>query len=474
MLQSRTVQAPESVAPERQDPSHLLEGMTDGARLSPDTLFSTGSNLVIDASHVQVVKHEGLSVVPIDEVFGDSDAVFLGFGFPNVYLAMPRAGDSGAVPGWDRLAAFMFFRQAAFVADTKGRVQGGMLVELRGLPPVAKAQLREAAQTVVGKRHISCANAIGQALTAAGFTCGGKALSRKVRPSRLARTIWERGLEFGGEVVEIRLIRTEGRTVSDHFAGVSRKEFTSGCRAAKKILTKKFSKAKSGAPVIEPRTMAQAVDSLPRPHHGGPTRELFVGRPSRLASVLRRTWGDHPIFEVDTRGAGPFVDDYSLLTGALQAYPGDLDFVSRAKRYLLFSKPVVRVIRQNMAVEMESLGEFPGPALADMLQVGCADEPFIYNVVLTGTSFRISRLENRTEKDIEKANWVLAKHVLLSGYDPDVRFAGEMWAQDTDDGRIMHLNNNSGTYQPTAEQTNMANEYLSELFDVPVTIHIVE
>lgn len=80
----------------------------------------------------------------------------------------------------------------------------------------------------------------------------------------------------------------------------------------------------------------------------------------------------------------------------------------------------------------------------------------------------MSRLENRDERDSDKANWVLAKHVLLADYDPDVRYAGEAWAEDTPDGRVMHINNNSGTYKPTAAQLHEAARYLAEAFGVPV------
>lgn len=452
------------------DPEHLLAGISTGAKLSPDTLFSRGSHLIVDCSHVQNVRHEGLSVVPVEEVFADPEAVFLGFGFPNVYVAMPRDEDDERGSGWDRFAAFMFFRQAAYIHDTKGRVQGGMFVELRGLSHQARAALRNALEQDVGKRHVSCANATGRALTAAGFTCGGRKLSRKVRPMRLARTIWERGLEFRGEAIELRLIRTNGGTVTDHFAGVIRKEATSGFRAIKKIVAKK--KAKPKAPVIEPRELIADLSSIVTKEVPGlASREVFVGRPSKIGAFLRRQWGEHPIFEVETIGAQPDLNSFSALSAPLKPYPGKLDLLGRLKRYVLFSRPVVKTVRRQMAVKMDSLGTLPAQSIINMLQVGPPEQPFIYNMVLTGTSVRLSRLENQSEKDNDKANWVLAKHVLLSGYDPDVRFAGEVWAEDTSEGRIMHINNNSGTYKPSDAQTTQAHQFLSEVFGVPAVAH---
>lgn len=470
----RFTPTPSSTRPPETPPVHdegdLLNGLTDGVKFTTDTLFSRGTQLVLDASHVNAVRHEGLSVIPIGEVFSDSDAVFIGFGFPNVYVAVPREDDAERGSGWDRFAAFMFWRQQAHVADTKGRVQGGVLVQLRNLPEEAIDRLRAAMQSGAGQRSISCANANGRMLTAAGFTCGGKAMTRAVRPMKLARRVWEDGLEFKGEPVDLRIIRTDGGTVSDHFAGVMRKEFTSLCRAAKKVAGRGHVKAK--APVMEPRPLAAPTSTI---CPSAPRLELRVGRPSRLAALLGRRYGEHPIFEamldpdhLDIDGA-----DFAPLHDRLKHYPGKLDAMSKLKRYVLFAKPVVRVVRKQMAADMESLGVLAGSTLVGMLQEDSPQDPFIYNVVLTGESFRLSRLENRTDKDVAKANWVLAKHVLLAGYDPDVRYAGEAWAEDTPEGRVMHINNNSGTYKPTEAITAEAARYLAAAFGVPVVAEFV-
>jgi hypothetical protein len=191
--------------------------------------------------------------------------------------------------------------------------------------------------------------------------------------------------------------------------------------------------------------------------------------------MLGRRYGEHPIFEARLDPARLDIDDaeFGMIHNELKPYPGKLDTVSKLKRYVLFAKPVVRVIRKQMAADMESLGVLAGSTLVGMLQADSLDDPFMYNVVLTGESFKLSRLENRTDKDVAKANWVLAKHVLLAGYDPDVRYAGEAWAEDTPDGRVMHINNNSGTYKPTEAQTDEAARYLAAAFGVPVVAEFV-
>ena len=58
-------------------------------------------------------------------------------------------------------------------------------------------------------------------------------------------------------------------------------------------------------------------------------------------------------------------------------------------------------------------------------------------------------------------DWVLSKHVLVSNYSNDVRFAGEVWKNEK--GQIV-LNHNSGTYLPSVDELEAAAEYLRQVF----------
>ncbi len=450
----------------------LFRGLTEGATLKTETLFSSSPQLVVNASHVQVVEFEGLPIIPLAEVFSDPQAAFIGFGKPNVFLALPHQAHQPhqveGEPGWDKFAAFMFWRKRSFVANTKGRVQGGVFVQMCDLPARAITELHATMRAQQGRRTITCANATGKVMSASGFTSNGKSLARKVRPMTLAQTIWDGGLEFDGEALELRFIKTNPGTLDDHFAGVLRKEWTSPFRAIVKLVHSNKSTAK--APKLEPRPLSPLIVES---HDDANQLELRMGRPSKLAVLLGRQWGEHPIFEARLN---PEILDinspaFSELASPLEAYPGTLDLVSRLKRYVLFSRPVVKVIRAQMAREMNSLGRLAGPVLVGMFQRGTKGNPFLYNVIITGTSARMARLENRTEKDVAKANWLLAKHVLLSGYDPDVRFAGEIWVEDTDSGQRLWINNNSGTYKPTPQQAEAAARFLRQLTNVDVAVH---
>jgi len=449
----------------------LLNGMTEGATLGPEGMFSHGPRLVVDASHVQSVLHDGIELVPIAEVFKNPKAVFIGFGMPNVYIALPTEGD-GSEPRWEKYAAAMFWRQPSHIADTRGRVQGGVLVELVDPPMGAISALRFAMTELEGQRTVSCAKANAELLHLAGFTSGLLPLDHHVRPAALARQIWEHGLEHRGRPVSLRVIQTTGRSVTDHFASVMSKESTSPGRLVAKQL-KKVRKTTALAPTIDARPLAPA-----NTHAGDVSRngELRAGRPNRLGSALCVFWGDHPIFEaVPDRSivdldSERFVD----MNGPLTPYPGELDFATQAKKHVLFSPTAVRWIRRLLAREMVSVGQHTGYSMAAMLRVGTSERPFMYNAVLTSNALRIARLENQSRKDVKKANWVLSKHVLVAGYDPDVRFAGEFWVEDGPNGREIHVNNNSGTYQPGPERTEAAARFISEGFGIPVVVHQAE
>lgn len=451
--------------PEEADRKKMLYGgLTEGATLKTDTLFTGRPQLVVNASHVQVREHEGLAIVPIAEVFSNPSAAFIGFGKPNVFLTVPSLDGAS---GWEKFAAFMFWRKRSYVANTKGIVQGGVFLEVCNLSERAIHQLHKTMRDHQGRRTISCANATGKVLAESGFTSNGKSLARTVRPMTLAQTLWNSGLEFEGTALQLRFVNTNPGTLDDHFSTVLRKEWSSPIRAVAKLMPKKD--VKTRAPKIDPRPLQPLSPVAPV---GPSLLELRMGRPSKLAVLLRRRWGDHPIFEVRLNAQDLDIQspEFGDLAFPLHAYPGQLDAVTKIKRYVLFARPVVRLIRAHMAKEMPTLGRFHGPVLVGMFQRQKGDEPFRYNVIITGTAARMARLENRNGKDVAKANWLFAKHVLLSGYDPDVRFAGEIWVEDTETGQKLWINNNSGTYKPSRNQADTAARFLERLIGVEVAV----
>ncbi|MCC6746421.1 MAG: hypothetical protein IT371_02110 [Deltaproteobacteria bacterium] len=431
-----------------------LDGLRAGAVVRPQQLYRHRAQNVVDAHYdpqhailrrgVQETPFDGLKLFPIRELFAGPNEVFLGFGKPNVYLTIPSEDRQGYV----KFAAFMFRRQAAYVADTKGRVQSGVLVRFRGLPEHAVTALRTAMTEHAGDRHWSCANANGRVLATAGFTSGGKGLGRYYRPTSLFRRILDAGLEFEGRPVQLDFIRTTAEPLEDYIASVAGKELSSPFRLVQKLvqgLTSRGKKEHAPAPILAPRELEPApVDAAATMNS---TTRLRLSHPSRLGAVLRRVWGQHVLWEAVPDRAQVAIDAY--LPDRLVAFPKrEANLFTRLKRDVLFSRRTVRAIRDHLARRYDDVGTFTPQALAAMMLPHTEARPRKYNLVITGDRIVVTLLDVKKKA----VDWVLSKHVLLSGYSDDVRFAGEAWIEHQESGYVLHLNNNSGSYQPTPEQ----------------------
>lgn len=438
-----------------------LQGLTEGSRIAPATLGHRGSRMVVDVSHLVrsvVDERSHLPFCAVGEVF-EPGAVFLGFGTPNVFLMLPRQDKSG----WDKFAAFMFYRKPSYVAKKMDRMQLGFYFELRGLPNEAIESLRREMQAHQGRRTASCANANARVLAQAGFTCGGESLESIYRPSHLAAVIWANGgLEYKGLYIPIRPFQA-GHEVGDHFVAVWWKEFTSACRSVKKKFSRKDTSS-GAAPQFEEPQRAVGM-SVERWEKNEERATIGVSRPSRLGVWLGFVLGQRPIFSLDPES--PL--EIPGLDEPLRPFPGKLDRVTKFKKHVLFSRPAVAFLRRHLMKSVDLHKDVPVRAVVDMLRLSPGPEretAFAYNLVVTKKAIRITRLENRNGRDKKFINWVMSKHLVVSGYDEEVVFAGEVWAYLNDDEVVVCLNRNSGTFQPEEEALEQMSGVITQLFDV--------
>ena len=124
---------------------------------------------------------------------------------------------------------------------------------------------------------------------------------------------------------------------------------------------------------------------------------------------------------------------------------------------MLFSKFVIKLIHKVLAPAYANLGLKSERDVYDMLRTDSAKKSNKYNLVITVKKIIVAR----TTVGVKIIDWVLSKHVLASGYDPDVLFAGEVW-KDTDG--VIHINGNSGTYQPSDEEVLAVGRYMQAAF----------
>ncbi|MFI5345522.1 MAG: diacylglycerol/polyprenol kinase family protein [Elusimicrobiota bacterium] len=181
--------------------------------------------------------------------------------------------------------------------------------------------------------------------------------------------------------------------------------------------------------------------------------QVQVSQPGKFGRILRHFWPAHTLFRVTKANVGIAAYLPATLTAFPQANPS---LLTRIKKGFLFSPPVVRAIRSQLA---HSYREFEARTAAEILAlIQPSSEPGSkYNIVIDGSGFNVMGLDHGAKVP----DWILSKHVLMSGYSKDVRFAGEIWRDA--DGRIL-VSDNSGTYRPSAAQLDQAVAYLKAVF----------
>ncbi len=419
----------------------------------------------------ELIQHDvdpasGVKLVPIEEIFLDDTSVLIGFGTPNTFTAVCTPGR-----GWEKLAAFMFYRQPAYVANTKARVQAGVFFELRGLPPEVRDAVRREMIATVGQRDISCARLNAAMLARAGFTFGnGRSLYSVVRPTKFASLLWRHGLYYHGTPVDIRIVAGGGTGIGDHFVGVWTKELWSACR----FIEKQFRRGRphAPAPTFEPREVGAARSFTGRLTTVGMNRTSYLG--TKFAFLA----GQHPVYTILLPG----LEQIQELQEPLEPFPGPhRSLMTTLKKHTIMRREVVWLINKLRIKANEVFEGVPALAALGMLAPSKGadhDTAVLYNAVIIidaegRAEARITSLKNNDPRShrrrwIRVANWFLAKHVIEAGYHPGTVYACELWAYRDEQGIVLCFNPNSGTYQPKEPRMQALRQYLQEFFGVRV------
>jgi len=438
----------------------------------PEFLFGSHVDQVIDASSIRERTIKDLRVFRVSDLFSGGQEIFLGFGLPNVYLTVPDGKG-----GYEKFAAKSLKRAPSVVEDTRNFVQSGIMLRMLNLPEHAAVKLRAAMRVHDGKKYWTCVNANLRVLEDAGFTSGQRKLSSLYMPYALLSYLLANGLEFEGKPVKLEVVRTTQANMESYARQIIAAELMTFCRHGERMLDAKSPKSKawknvravvlapfkllglagtavglgSSKPEVFSREVAPALPADAE-YHGDIRVKLSVA--SSTGTILRQFWGAHALFTGEQTRVNPL--DY--LAKRLKPFPQkNPNLVTRLKKRVLFSKWVIKVIHTILAPNYAELGSKSERDVYDMLRTDSAKKSNKYNLVITTKKIIIAR----TTVGVKLIDWILSKHVLASGYDPDVLFAGEVW-KDVD-GKIP-LNGNSGTYQPTDEQVLAAGRYMQAVF----------
>lgn len=415
---------------------------------------------ILDASHLANEKTTNdIKVFKIDNVIYNSH-LFIGFGKPNVFIGYKSKNN------WFKFDAKSLKRAPSKITNTKGFAQSGLIFSIPEASPEMINNIKKYSKHFIGTKNWTCVNSNCRVLEMAGFSSGNIPLSKFYFPMPLARHIIKNGLCFNGKPLQIEFIRTVNNYLENFGMSVIKSQWNTLYRHTKRYLREKRKKSnilkglnnlklkiipkkyKKSEPIEE------VVTYFPKDIKCDNNLKLTVSKPSRFGVLLRWLWGPHSFFTIEQNNNT--INNY--LPEKLNAYEKkEKNLINLIKQYILFSKSSIKFIRRHLHKTEEVFENSSEKDLYNMLRTHTENKHHKYNLVITGNKISVIKIDIK----YGFVDWILSKHVLLSGYSKDVRYAGEFWKEA--DGDI-YFNNNSGTYSPNNEVIDNAHKYLKEIF----------
>ncbi len=444
------------------------DGFAQRFEFRPEFLFS---NLVPKVFDAPVREHavDDLMVFKIADVFDNTNEIFLGFGKPNVYLVVPDGNGS-----YQKFAAKSLRRAKATIETERRLVQSGILIRFKGLPAHAAGLLREA-MTHHLEKSMTCVNANLRVMEDSGFSSPKRKLSSIYFPYQLLKVLLNDGLYFEGNKVEFDVIRTTPLSAEKYTMRIIQAELLTLWRHLdrKVHISNLFHKVGIGGKKKSSgkRVAREVAPALPSDVAYENDIEVQVSSANAAGRMFRMVWGTHALF----RAVVSRVDVTQYATGGtLKAFPQpNPSLATRLKKWILFSRPVVKTMRWLMGgANFVDIGAQSERDIYDMMRTNSDASPNRYNIVISlaeaksalaglNASPRTRITIARISVAVKLIDWILSKHVLMSGYDPAVVFAGEIW-KDADG--VIHVSGNSGTYRPTDEMVEAIVAFLRAVF----------
>jgi hypothetical protein len=456
-------------------PIDAFPGYAQFFEYRPEQVFGALVPEVLDAKIIRKrkVKPENVWVFPIYELLANADKPFVGFGLPNAYLAVPDGQGSYSKLNVKSL------KRADTTIDTTDLVQAGIQLVFENLPEEGRLALLESMAKVVGQRFETCWIGCATVLMDAGFASGDEPLTSHKLPGDVITSLIRHGLTWRGQSVTFRIVRTSGTDTIERFTlQIKHAELSTFRRHARRNLEKSARTSKMAAAglycmnlpakVLGKRDRAnQQYEIAPGLPFGGEyaKAQLSVSMPSAIGMMLRLFWGSHALFQVRPYDAK--IEEY--LPDVLQAFPvpepteenpnPKLSFATRLKKHVLFAKGPVRRILGVLAPTYTAPVERDERDIHSGLRTHTDKHANKYNFVVFSDEeefdeaadwvLRVSRIQVGLGKINGIVDWILAKHVLMTGWSEKVRFCGEIW-KDIDG--VVWVSPNSGTYKPKEKQ----------------------
>lgn len=390
-----------------------------------------------------------IDVISASKLF-KPDEVVLWIWKPNVFLLMPD--DKG---NHLRYAAKSCWRAPSNIERTRWTIQSGIFMILKWLKPEQIDSIRDTAKEHEWEKSRTCVNANAVVLNGAGITLWNwEPIDNVQLPITMFDNIDKHGLQMDWEPIEIETVKTTKKYLEEQVWETRKAVWFTLYRHAERLLkwtNKKRSKTTSKNKIDKKES--KYINMKSEDFHKKDF-DLEVSNVSKISVRLRLLWGPHTIFTLKQNRVN--IDDY--LNNNLTPYPdNNPSFFTKVKKNILFNNSVVGFINWFM---QKGTSNYSGKSESDfynMFETTCEENNNKYNIVVSSSWIMVAKIKVKNKV----VDWLLSKHVLVSNYNEDVRFAWEAWK---DEDWVIWVNNDSWTYKPSSESLNSFIKYINEIF----------
>lgn len=410
--------------------------------------------------------------------FIESDMIAINFGTPNVASFITEKKDDGTIQTL-KVDAKSLYRDSMTFHPTSGKIQSGVFLVPTNLPQEALKRFADAARTMEGRKDITCVNTNCRVLQEAGFSIEGVVMDDIVFPNTLMEHLLFRNVLYTDtngltHKVHFDILNTSKLGLEKYFESVDTAVIGTRLRHSRRHADTdedKKSREATAKALIEQERERLAAAQPPLPVvEGSDQRKISVSVPSFLGNIFAKFWGRHTIYEMDLSDKQDEIfkafQDLALQSTEdkmvkLHPFPQEKpSFVTRLKRDIFFSKPVIWFLRSQMIGRHNEI-DAQAQTIFEYIKAAPGEH---FNYALVDNKIVLAKVyANSNSEGVQRrvADWALSKHALLANRQA-VYCSGELWYDET--ANRVKMNQDSGTYVPTLERVGVAAELANRFF----------
>ncbi|MBA3239588.1 MAG: hypothetical protein H0T62_14775 [Parachlamydiaceae bacterium] len=403
--------------------------------------------------------------------------IAINFGMPNVATFITEEKEDGSVQTI-KVDAKSLSREPMSFHATNGKIQSGVFLVPKNLPPEALERFKEAAEKLEGTSDKTCVNTNCKVLQEAGFSIENVSMDGITFPETLMehllfRNVFYTDLNGDTHKVHFDILNTTEHKLEKYFEDVDTAVMGTRLRHAARHADTEENKNARGE--IAKRLIAEEAERLAdfkimeqENEDILAHRKITIAVPSCLGDAVASIWGRHTMYELDLADKKQEILDafQELVDGEnetkLRPFSQENpSLFTKLKKSIIFCGPMIRLLRRHMMGRADEINLSTHGIFKHLKSI----EGARLNYVLKDDRLVVAKVRANGDSDEmhkKAADWALSKHAILAGGE-DVYCSGEIWYDKP--RKIFILNGDSGTYKPNFERVQIVVELANEFFN---------